>query len=388
MSVRGWRVVRPVTVLFSGGVAAAGLLVAAVPAQARAEVAALSCGTTITHSVTLTRNINCATSSAQSAITIGAAGITVNLNGHKITGPGDIKGTVGILDNGEGNVTIESGTISNFFAGVEVAGTTSKDLTGLVVKNITVTDNTLGDLDYGVFGSSLSGARFSGLSIKNADEGIELDTSQRCTVTKSDLATPTTGLLDMGGDGNTFSYNVISGAIQVGIYIERDNPNDTNVTQVVTHNKITGGVSAVGILAADTYHLSITRNELTGLNTGMDLSEDIHAAVTSNTGSGNGWGIHADSATLVTYTSNTFSNGQYGIETDTPYNETLKTNTTNDNSVAGVYITTSQTGYPVTLIDNTANKNEFGLYSQIHTTGSGNHAAHNTVLNCHNVKCV
>lgn len=41
-----------------------------------------------------------------------------------------------------------------------------------------------------------------------------------------------------------------------------------------------------------------------------------------------------------------------------------------------------------TLGGNAANDNQFGLDSQIHAKGTGNHAAGNKVVNCHYVKCV
>lgn len=77
------------------------------------------------------------------------------------------------------------------------------------------------------------------------------------------------------------------------------------------------------------------------------------------------------------------------MEVDYPKGDTLRTNTTDGNAGAGIDIFTegTQTGFVATLIGNTANKNQFGLYYQIQTKGSGNHANGNKIVNCHNVAC-
>jgi hypothetical protein len=99
-------------------------------------------------SVTLTQNINCLANRTDDAITIGAAGMAVNLNGHKILGAGDTNDKIGVLDNGHEHVTIGSGTIANFYGGLKINGLSSTSyVTRLVVKDVTVTENTLASSD-------------------------------------------------------------------------------------------------------------------------------------------------------------------------------------------------------------------------------------------------
>jgi hypothetical protein len=75
-----------------------------------------TCGSTVTHSVTLTADMSCP---ASSGILVGKSGITVNLNGHTIAGP--TSGTYyGVYDSGYARVTIENGTVQNFYDGVHV----------------------------------------------------------------------------------------------------------------------------------------------------------------------------------------------------------------------------------------------------------------------------
>jgi Periplasmic copper-binding protein (NosD) len=100
--------------------AVAGLALAA-PSVAGANPA---CGSTVIHSVTLNANMNCP---ASSGILVGKSGITINLNTHTITGPGGMTSYYGVFDSGFGHVTIENGTVQNFYDDVHVdssSGTT------------------------------------------------------------------------------------------------------------------------------------------------------------------------------------------------------------------------------------------------------------------------
>jgi hypothetical protein len=71
----------------------------------------------VTHSVTLTADMNCP---ASSGILVGKSGITINLNNHTITGPTGPTSYYGVYDGGYGHVTIENGTVANFYDGVHV----------------------------------------------------------------------------------------------------------------------------------------------------------------------------------------------------------------------------------------------------------------------------
>jgi len=373
------RGVRALAALGGGGVVAAGLVVAAVPAQA----AALSCGTVIRASVTLTANVNCATNPDDDAITIGASGITINLNGHKILGPGDANITVGIGDSGYHNVTIESGTIANFYAGMNVNGQSGNLVTGLRIKNVTITENTLGDEDYGVFANFMRGANMTGLTIKNANYGVYLVDSEHNTLTDSTLASPITGIWDQRGTGNTWSHDTMSNVNYTGIW--EYGSTGASITANTIH-----GIGATGIYDEESVSCSITGNTLTGLYTGIDTDYDKSTTVRANIGSGDAYGMYTDAALDGTYIGNVFSGDQYGFQDNNPYDDTLKSNTTDGNAEAGIWITASGVlnSFAATLVGNTADKNQFGMYSEIHTKGTGNHAVGNTVVNCRNVSCV
>ena len=117
------------------------------------------------------------------AITIAASGVTLDLNGHEIMGPGGKQGT-GIMIDGARGVKIVNGNISHLAFGVVVSNSDNvvlSDLqirgqglpiqalppeTGVMIvqsKNVVVTDNAIYNTGLGVFvlGGSSSGNRIS-----------------------------------------------------------------------------------------------------------------------------------------------------------------------------------------------------------------------------------
>jgi parallel beta-helix repeat protein len=364
--------------LLGGGGLAAGMLLAAPGA---ASAATLSCGSTITASLTLTANLNCSHDTTSDAITIGAAGVTVDLNGYKILGPGDSADTDAIADFVYSDVTVENGTISNFQTDIALAGYGGGDLTGVDVQDIATTDNTIGS-STAVEGEYLDGASITGLSLADPDIGVDLYDNEDTTVSDNTLTSPYLGLNDLDGTGDILSDNTVTNAVDAGI----EAYNATG--EMIESNTVTGGHSATGVSDEDSQDATITGNKLSGLYEGVYEYSSTGATISDNTGTGDGWGVYSFDCDDLTLTSNKFTDGQFGIETDEPLSETLNQNTTNDNSEAGVYVNSDgDTGLSVTLTGNTGNYNRFGLYSQITTSGSGNHAKGNKVVNCHDVTC-
>jgi parallel beta-helix repeat protein len=89
----------------------------------------LACGDVVTENVTLDRSLTgCA-----SGITVGASGITIDLNGHSIAGSGDGEG-VGIEAVDQTGVTIKNGHVLNFQTGVRLLGASSSTIDNVVVR--------------------------------------------------------------------------------------------------------------------------------------------------------------------------------------------------------------------------------------------------------------
>jgi parallel beta-helix repeat protein len=114
---------RVLGLVMTAALVAAGLVGVTAPANAAPRGTAVSCGVTITRSVVLHRDL---TGCPSNGIVIGADNITLDLNGHKISGDMALvdceRGTAcdrGV-DNSQGHsgVTIMNGSISGFAIGV------------------------------------------------------------------------------------------------------------------------------------------------------------------------------------------------------------------------------------------------------------------------------
>lgn len=110
---------------------------------------ALECGDTVTESVTLGEDIIC-TDPGDTGIIVGASNVTIDLNGHSISGF-KREGSVGILVRGVSNVTIQNGTVEFFARGVVVDVASSITVGGIIAKGhrqdgIYVEDSNLIDL--------------------------------------------------------------------------------------------------------------------------------------------------------------------------------------------------------------------------------------------------
>jgi len=106
------------------------LMVACLVAGMSPEAAASDlCGTTILANLTLDHDLTC----TGNGLVVGADGITINLNGHTISGPGS---GVGISVSNRTAVLIVGGTVRNFLAGVQLVNSTA-----IVVKENRFTGN-------------------------------------------------------------------------------------------------------------------------------------------------------------------------------------------------------------------------------------------------------
>ena len=76
-------------------------------------------------------------STADAAIKITASGVTVDLNGHQMTGPGGLMG-VGVLIEGAKSVTVRNGHIADMFIGVRVAGSSNVKLNDLNIRGLDI----------------------------------------------------------------------------------------------------------------------------------------------------------------------------------------------------------------------------------------------------------
>ena len=149
--------IRALRTLVTAAAAFALLVIAAAPSQGAAGTP--SCGDTIATSVRLTSDVLGCTSAG---LVVGAAGITINLNGHTLGGTNAPK-SVGIENDRYANVRISNGTIKDFH------------LNGIAIHNARR--------------NSIAKVRVTGIGAggkeNDADAGILLDHSPMATVSDS-----------------------------------------------------------------------------------------------------------------------------------------------------------------------------------------------------------
>ena len=180
----GWRRLALICTLL---VAVAVSLSAAGPWAGRAaRRLAVSCGNTVTTSITLTSDLSCVGSDG---LDVGANSITIDLNGHTIAGDGTHQG---IFSQGHNGVAIKNGTVDHFDSGIFLQGGD-----GNTVKNVHATRNAFTgiSLDNGTTNATLTG----NYAAKNDAGGISLG---------------------IGDDGARLTGNVAAANAEVGFFFQ------------------------------------------------------------------------------------------------------------------------------------------------------------------------
>ena len=167
----------------------------------------LSCGQVIKQSVKLTANLDCKTD----GLIVGADGITIDLNGFTLTGPGDKSSKVGVMFADNDGVTVQGpGTIENFQAGALFSGGEDNKISKVTfmnneiaifetgAKNTAIEDNSIFDNSIGVAAHSSSGSTLSTNLFKT-----------------NDLA----GVTLVNSANNELSANTIQGSVN-GIFLD------------------------------------------------------------------------------------------------------------------------------------------------------------------------
>src|ERR1700730_13624231 len=154
------------------GTVAAGILFSGATAWAAPPVT-LECGQTVTTSVKLGNDLlNC----PEDGIVVGASNITIDLNGHRVTGPPQESGDpafcfCGVNDQaGFDNVTLRSGSIEGFRNGASF-----EDAEAVTVRHLVTSGqrtNPYGDWGNGVFLQRTHGAHVTASTFTDAWRGV------------------------------------------------------------------------------------------------------------------------------------------------------------------------------------------------------------------------
>jgi parallel beta-helix repeat protein len=264
-------------------------LASAAGGGALAQTAPLSCGDTITADTTLDRDL---TGCRSNGLVIGADNITLDLNGHTISGDGKLVRRcprrqpcdIGVVNDRHGGVTVRNGSLRRFATGVLVAGVRDNRLEELsssrnqffgyviadsartLIRDSSGNDNPAPDGDgLGVFGSHdlrIVGNSFRrngqlGMHVenstdnlikgnvvaRNSDFGIFLEADGNQVPGNRSIRNGVTGIVVGPGSRNVIAGNRISGGGE-GIAIEKGRRNVVarNVVVGVRHDGIRLGI--------------------------------------------------------------------------------------------------------------------------------------------------
>jgi parallel beta-helix repeat protein len=265
------------------------LMLAAGPASATA----FACGSTITESVVLTQDVDCRNAPGVNALTIGAPGVTLDMNGYQILGPATGSNASGIISP-YGDLTVENGTISNFTQDVQFSGSS-----GLQLRDLNII-STVGGFGVHVIGPS-SNDLIQNLFVDGLGRGIWLDHCQGCTVSANTLNNiGNTALWDEGGSGNTWSFNRVRNAGTAGILAQ----GTTNA--VIDSNGVSGGPAAYGVDNESATGSRITTNILNDLKVAVFDNASTSSTVMTNVGFGDTVGLQVTGSIRGVYSDNFF----------------------------------------------------------------------------------
>jgi parallel beta-helix repeat protein len=259
-------------------------------APSKAQGGGLYCGAYVTHDVTLQHDIyGC----VHGGITIAKSGVTVDLNGHTITGLGEGDG---IAAAGVSGVTIKNGSVVNFEAGLRLTGVTNSRVhdtrfsmnsdasawieasRGNRFLRLTMTEN--GDGGFRLVGSSKN--RIAGSTVSGASDfgvGMEgLSSYNRLVRNKVTLAGE--GVKVDDGTGNRIFRNTLSHNGGAGVEVASD-AHSTRINENQTHHNGADGIFVEAVGA------QINRNH-SGCNGGLGINATGLAVGNDNVAGANG----------------------------------------------------------------------------------------------------
>jgi parallel beta-helix repeat protein len=229
------------------------------------------CGATVVANLKLDHDLTC----AGNGLTVGADGITIDLNGHTIAGAGVGSG---ILATGRTGVVITGGTIRDFLIGVQLAAST-----GTTIKQIQVTGNRDGIFLIGSSGNIIK----ENTASQNSRVGVMLRpgairNSTQNLVIENTLVNNTNGvILVETPSGNVFKENIISASSNAGIALNGGVTGNLIKENTLGENAsgILFNVGSTGLLPSDNTLVEnmITMNScgLQGPVAGNTLTENV-----------------------------------------------------------------------------------------------------------------
>jgi parallel beta-helix repeat protein len=343
---------------------AAALLAGAVAVGAPADATHVACEDVIVTDTVLHEDLSCIT---PVGLTIGADGVTLDLNQHTIDG---LSSGVGIDVSGRSNVTVMNGTVQDFFTGV--GHTANTGLEKIVVTGLELTGQ----------GSS----------------GIDLDHAKKSSIrgnVVSQYGSAATAPFGIGiqGVGNVVDGNVVGvgvGPDDIGILIHQSEATRATRNHVTVHdgaglfvnlgkgNRIERNVAennaGIGIRLFETLSNRVSRNTSYLNGTGIVLEDASQSRVIDNIAASNltdGISITGGSANRVQKNVSS-NNGRDGIFVEA---DAVDTRLTNNFAVGNIQDGIDVLADSTTITRNLANVNgRQGIVAPTLTAGSDNTA--------------
>jgi parallel beta-helix repeat protein len=210
------------------------LVVAGVTALGSGQALAshVSCGDTITADTTLDSDlVNC----PNNGIVIGADNITLDLNGHRIDGDGELIEDcaeicdTGVVNDGHRRVTIEGGSVREFAVGVFVGGASSNRLRHLAASHnqfvgLLILDSTTTQVEQNSASDNGPTTNANGIVLfASHNNQIEQNTVSR---------NGHQGIFIGESDHNRIVRNLVADNLVAGIAMEGDNHNELSRNRV------------------------------------------------------------------------------------------------------------------------------------------------------------
>jgi parallel beta-helix repeat protein len=254
------------------------------------------CGLYITQDVTLQHDIN---GCVDGGITIARSGVTVDLNGHTITGLGEGDG---IAAAGVTDVTIKNGAVVNFEAGLRLTGVQNSRVldtrfsmnsdasawvegsTGNKFKRLTMTDN--GDGGFRLISSNYN--RIAKNTVSGAsDSGIMTEErSSYNRLVRNEITGAGEGIKVEGGTQNRVYRNTTSWNGGYGIEVGEESV-QTRINENQAHHNGGDGIYVEGVAT------ELNGNHA-GCNGGMGIKSPVLSTSGENWAGGNGDNLGCD----------------------------------------------------------------------------------------------
>jgi parallel beta-helix repeat protein len=283
----------------------------------RALADGLSCGSVVSADTTLTQDVVCPADWNEDALRVTAAGVTLDLAGFDITGPG----AAGVRILAENVAVINTGSaasvVSGFDAGVVLDQATGGTVRGLTLQgndrgiqlaggsqHLIATNVVSGNVGDGINAGASSGNTIRGNTIAKNGAGIALDASVSNTLEGNTVSKNRNfGIAAFcGADANTISANSVvntSGGEAHGIIVRSGSDDTVIVGNGVNLNAGDGiHVDTAGGCSDPSQDVAPTGTEITGNSANRNGGDGVDAAAEStiaqNTANRNGgWGFLA-----------------------------------------------------------------------------------------------